>query len=228
MVFCHTSTRISHRYIHVSFLPDLPPISLPTPLFSQSPFEFSESYSKFLWLSSLHMVFKFLCYSTIHLLFSLPSFHYVCFSTAALNINSSVPSVQIPYICISIWYLYFSFWLTSLCIMGSSLSTSLEQIQMCSVLWLSRIPLLEKAMVPYCSTLAWKIPWTEEPVRLQSMGSLGVERDWATSPSIFTFMHWGRKWQPTPVFLPGESQGRGSLVGCHLWGRTELDTTEAI
>ena len=36
-----------------------------------------------------------------------------------------------------------------------------------------------------------------------------------------------RKWQPTPVFLPGESQGRGSLVGCRLWGRTESDTTEA-
>ena len=42
----------------------------------------------------------------------------------------------------------------------------------------------------------------------------------------FTFMHWRRKWQPTPVFLPGESQGWGNLVGCHLWGRTELDTTE--
>ena len=42
----------------------------------------------------------------------------------------------------------------------------------------------------------------------------------------FTFMHWRRKWQPTPVFLPGESQGRGSLVACHLWGRTESDTTE--
>ena len=35
-----------------------------------------------------------------------------------------------------------------------------------------------------------------------------------------------RKWQPTPVFLPGESQGRGSLVGCRLWGCTELDMTE--
>ena len=44
---------------------------------------------------------------------------------------------------------------------------------------------------------------------------------------FFTFMHWRRKWQPTPVFLPGESQGQGSLVGCHLWGRTESDTTEA-
>ena len=45
--------------------------------------------------------------------------------------------------------------------------------------------------------------------------------------SDFTFKHWRRKWQPTPVFLPGESQGRGSLVGCHLWGRTESDMTEA-
>ena len=61
---------------------------------------------------------------------------------------------------------------------------------------------------------------------LQSMGSLSVGHDWATSLSLFTFMHWRRKWQPTPVFLPGESQGRRSLVGCHLWGHTELDMTE--
>ena len=39
-------------------------------------------------------------------------------------------------------------------------------------------------------------------------------------------MHWRRKWQPTPVFLPGKSQGRGSLVGYRLWSRTESDTTE--
>src|SRR5574340_585566 len=45
---------------------------------------------------------------------------------------------------------------------------------------------------------------------------------------LFTFMHWRRKWQPTPVFLPRESQGWGSLVGCRLWGRTELDTTERL
>ena len=44
--------------------------------------------------------------------------------------------------------------------------------------------------------------------------------------SLFSFLHWRRKWQPTPVFLPRESQGRGSLVGCRLWGRTESDTTE--
>ena len=43
----------------------------------------------------------------------------------------------------------------------------------------------------------------------------------------FHFMHWRREWQPTPVFLPGESQGWGSLMGCRLWGRTESDTTEA-
>ena len=77
----------------------------------------------------------------------------------------------------------------------------------------------EKAMAPHSSTLAWKIPWTEEPGRLQSMESLRVRLDWMTSLSLFTFMHWKRKWQPTPVFLPGESQGQGSLVGCHLWGR---------
>ena len=82
-------------------------------------------------------------------------------------------------------------------------------------------------MAPHSSTLAWKIPWTEEPGGLQSMVLQRVGQDCATSLYLFTFMHWRRKWQPTPVFLPGESQGRGSLVGCSLWGRTESDTTEA-
>ena len=85
----------------------------------------------------------------------------------------------------------------------------------------------EKAMAPHSSTLAWKIPWSEEPGWLRSMGSWRVGYDWATSLSLFTFMHWRRKWQPTPMFLPGESPGQRSLVGCRLWGRTELDTTEA-
>ena len=66
---------------------------------------------------------------------------------------------------------------------------------------------LEKAMAPHSSTLAWKIPWMEEPGRLQSMGSQRVGHDWATSLSLFTFMHWRRKGQPTWMFLPGESQG---------------------
>ena len=82
-------------------------------------------------------------------------------------------------------------------------------------------------MAPHSSTLAWKIPWMEEAGGLQSLGSLRVGYDSATSLSLFTFMRWRRQWQPTPVFLPGESQGWGSLVGCPLWGRTESDTTEA-
>ena len=86
---------------------------------------------------------------------------------------------------------------------------------------------ISKAMAPHSSTLAWKIPWTEEPGGLQSMVSLRVGHNWATSLSLFTCMHWKRKWQPTPVFLPRESQGRGSLVGCPLWGRAESDMTEA-
>ena len=87
-------------------------------------------------------------------------------------------------------------------------------------------PIKEKAMALHSSTLAWIIPWMEEPGRLQSMGSLGVRHDWVTSLSLFTFLHWRRKWQLTPVLLPGESQEQGSLVGCHLWGHTESDMTE--
>ena len=82
-------------------------------------------------------------------------------------------------------------------------------------------------MAIHSSMLPWRIPWTEEPDGLQSMGSMGVGHDWATSLSLFTFMHWRRKWQPTAVFLSGESQGWGSLVGCRPWGHTESDMTEA-
>ena len=86
---------------------------------------------------------------------------------------------------------------------------------------------LEKALAAHSGPLARKIPWMEEPGRLQSMGLLRIGHSWAISLSLFTLMEWGRKWQPTPVFLPGESQGWGNLVGCRLWGRTESDTTEA-
>ena len=58
------------------------------------------------------------------------------------------------------------------------------------------------------------------------IGHCFITELYATSLSLFTFMHWRRKWQPTPVFLPGESQGQGSLVGCRLWGRTGSDMTE--
>ena len=55
----------------------------------------------------------------------------------------------------------------------------------------------------------------------------GVANSWTRLSNFpFTFIYWRRKWQPTQVLLPGESQGRGSLVGFHLWGRIELDATE--
>ena len=68
-------------------------------------------------------------------------------------------------------------------------------------------------MAPHFSTLAWKIPWTAEPGRLKSMGSLRVGHDRATSLSLFTFSHWRRKWQPTPVFLPREFSLQASVEG---------------
>ena len=84
-------------------------------------------------------------------------------------------------------------------------------------------PAPEKAMAPHSSTLAWKIPWMEEPGGLQSMGSQRVGHDWATSLSLLTFMPWRRKWQPTPVFLPGESQGRGAWWAA-VYGVTQSRT----
>ena len=83
-------------------------------------------------------------------------------------------------------------------------------------------------MATHSSTLTWKIPCTEEPGRLQSMGLLRVGHDWATSLSLFTFTHWRRQWHPTPVFLPAESHGQRSLVGCSSWGRYESDKTEQL
>ena len=187
--------------------------------------------------------------------------------------------------CVNVWYLFFSFWLTPLCVIGcrfihlirTDSNVFLFMAEQYSIVYtyhsffihsfvdghlgcfhvpatvnnaamnigihvsfsvlasLEYMPrsgiagsygVTEKAMAPHSSTLAWRIPWMEEPGRLQSMGSRRVGHNWATSLSLFTLIHWRRKWQPTPVFLPGESQGRGSLVGCCLWGRTESDTTE--
>ena len=79
-------------------------------------------------------------------------------------------------------------------------------------------------MAPHSSTLAWKIPWMEEPGGLQSMGSLRVRHDFTFT---FHFHALEREMATHSMFLPGESQGQGSLVGCRLWGCTESDTTEA-
>ena len=116
-------------------------------------------------------------------------------------------------------------WFSSFAVVRTSCGVEWERLWKHSLLgFITRAS--EKAMAPHSSTLAWKIPWTEEPGGLQSMGLQRVGHDWVTSLSLFTFMHWRRKRQPSPVFLPGESQGRGSLVGCRLRGRPESDTTE--
>ena len=101
----------------------------------------------------------------------------------------------------------------------------LQQNQLLSTMESSKEVSSEKTMGPHSSTLAWKNPmdggawWA---------AVYGVPKSRARlSDFTFTFMHWRRKWQPTPVFSPGESQGQASLVGCRLWGRTKSDTTEA-
>ena len=89
----------------------------------------------------------------------------------------------------------------------------------------------EKAIAPHSSTLAWKIPWVEKPGRLQSMGSLKVRHDWVTSLSLFTFMHWRRKWQSTRVFarrIPGMGEPGGlPSMGSHRVGHERSDLAAA-
>ena len=103
--------------------------------------------------------------------------------------------------------------------------------------WVRKNP-WRRAWEPTTVFLPRESPSTEEPSGLQSVGSQRVGHDWVTkaqhsiprgkrvTTNLDLAMHWRRKWQPTPVFLPGESQGWLSLVGCHLWGHTELDMTE--
>ena len=90
---------------------------------------------------------------------------------------------------------------------------------MCSTFIISALCSILTNSLPSEMLCVRKFSWMEEPGGLQSMGSLRVKYDWASSLSLFTFMHWRRKWQPTSVFLPGESQGWWSLMGCRLWGR---------
>ena len=82
-------------------------------------------------------------------------------------------------------------------------------------------------MAPHSSTLAWKIPWTEEPGGLRVHG---VAKSW-TRLSNFTFtFHFHaleKEMAPHSSVLAWRIPGTGSLVGCRLWGRTESDTTEA-
>ena len=82
-------------------------------------------------------------------------------------------------------------------------------------------------MASHSSTLAWKIPWMEEPGRLQSMGLLRVGQDRLSFTFTFHFHALEKEMATHSSVLPGESQGRQNLVGCRLWGCTESDTTEA-
>ena len=91
---------------------------------------------------------------------------------------------------------------------------------------------LEKAMAPHSSTLAWKIPWTEEPGGLQSMGSRRVGNDWVTSLSLFTFMHWRRKMAAHSSILAWRIPGTGEpgglpSVGSHRVGHDWRDSAAA-
>ena len=148
------------------------------------------------------------------LYFTVLSFGICCLNMYNLYVFLKISRMSVKYCPVNVSFFLFVF--------SAHYSKSTD-----FVVWEVSKILQQKAMATHSSTLAWKIPWMEEPGGLQSMGSRRVGHDWATSLSLFTFMHWRRTWQPTPVFLPGEFQGWQSLVGCHLWGRTESDMTEA-
>ena len=196
-----------------------------------------------MWNGSLNVYFSFINFSRdfhyfpwkSHIfLVSFISWHFIKGMCVVGGLGGKVSIEEGSFVCVCVcvwWVEFFSLSYCSREVMGfywiSLILLNLILFGFIDI-WLYRVQqLLEKAMATHSTTLAWKIPWMEESGRLQSMRSLRVEYDWATSLSLFTFMHWRRKWQPTPVFLPGESQGQWSLVGCRLWGCTESDMTEA-
>ena len=95
-----------------------------------------------------------------------------------------------------------------------------------TMLTILKCTIQEKAMAPHSSTFAWKIPWLEEPGRLQSMGS--EESDTTERlHSHFSFHALEKEVATHSSVLAWRIPGTGNLVGCRLWGRTESDTTEA-
>ena len=127
----------------------------------------------------------------------------------------------------TIWFYVLSHWHTSKLKGLTFASLVAQRLKHLPPIWETRVRSLgredplEKEMAIHSSILAWKIPWTEKPSRLQSTGSQRVGHNWATELNWTELNHsfWRRKWQPTPVFLPGKSHGRRSLVGYRLWGR---------
>ena len=89
---------------------------------------------------------------------------------------------------------------------------------------LSNFP--EKAMAPHSTTLAWKIPWMEDPGRLQSMESLEGRTRLSNFTFTFHFHALEKEMATHSSVLAWRIPGWGSLVGCRLWGCTESDTTE--
>ena len=119
-----------------------------------------------------------------------------------------------------------------LCIASAFADPAKQFNKMIGPIYVPFSSLREKAMAPHSSTLAWKILWTEETGTLQSMGSLRVGHDWATSLSLFTFMHWRRKWQPTRVLawrIPGTGEPGGlPSMGSHRVGHDWSDLAAAL
>ena len=166
------------------------------------------------------------------------SFNSVLMETLGLFLYNNLTSENGDSFILSVWMLLYPFLIWSLWVWLPrkwKKVKSLSRVWFCysmncrlagSSIWDFLGKNMEKAMAPHSSTLAWKIPWMEEPGGLQSIGSLRVGHDCSTSLSLFTFMHWRRKWQPTPVFLPGEPQGWPSM-GSHRVGHDCSDLAAA-
>ena len=119
---------------------------------------------------------------------------------------------------------------------------AMQETQVWSLAWEDP---LEKRIATHFHILAWRIPWTTKSGGLKSMGLQRVGHDWATKHTAHTMalkqetdglqvghlqsssllLPWRRKWQPTPVLLPGEFQGQRTLVGYSPGDHKEWDTT---
>ena len=189
--FCHTSTWIRHGCTHVPH-PESPSHLPPHPI----PLGHPSAPAPSILYPALNLDWRFIshryytCFNAIlpnHPTIALShrvqkTVLYICVFFAVSHTGLSLPSFWISYTCVSMLYWWRRQWQPTPVLLPRK--------------WTEEIKMLI-------------LPWMEEPGRLQPMGSLRVKHDWATSLSLYSFMHWRRKWQPTPAFLPGESQGQG-------------------